>query len=46
MYEILEKREIAAKNVLYKIHAPHIARKVQPGQFVVVRAFENGERIP
>jgi len=46
MYEILEKKEIAAKNVLYKIHAPHIARKVQPGQFVVVRAFENGERIP
>jgi len=46
MYEILEKREIAAKNILYKIHAPHIARKVQPGQFVVVRAFENGERIP
>ncbi|WP_175059300.1 sulfide/dihydroorotate dehydrogenase-like FAD/NAD-binding protein [Thermococcus sp. 2319x1] len=46
MYEILEKREIAAKNVLYKIHAPHIAKKVKPGQFVVVRAFENGERIP
>lgn len=46
MYEILEKKEIAAKNVLYKIHAPHIAKKVQPGQFVVVRAFENGERIP
>ncbi|HIH73176.1 MAG TPA: sulfide/dihydroorotate dehydrogenase-like FAD/NAD-binding protein [Thermococcaceae archaeon] len=46
VYEILEKREIAANNVLYKIHAPHIARKVQPGQFVVVRAFENGERIP
>ncbi|NJE26786.1 sulfide/dihydroorotate dehydrogenase-like FAD/NAD-binding protein [Thermococcus sp. MV5] len=46
MYEILEKKEIAAKNVMYKIHAPHIAKKVQPGQFVVVRAFENGERIP
>lgn len=46
MYEILEKKEIAAKNVMYKIHAPHIAKKVQPGQFVVVRAFENGERVP
>ncbi|AEH24517.1 sulfide/dihydroorotate dehydrogenase-like FAD/NAD-binding protein [Pyrococcus yayanosii] len=46
MYKILEKREIAMRNTWYKIHAPHVAKKVQAGQFVIVRAFENGERIP
>ncbi|WP_456396169.1 sulfide/dihydroorotate dehydrogenase-like FAD/NAD-binding protein [Thermococcus sp.] len=46
MYKILEKREIAMRNTWFKIHAPHVARKVQPGQFVIVRAFKNGERIP
>ncbi|AIF68486.1 ferredoxin--NADP reductase [Palaeococcus pacificus DY20341] len=46
MYKILEKKEIAMRNIWYKVHAPHIAKKVKPGQFVIVRAFENGERIP
>ena len=46
MYKILEKREIAMRNTWFKIHAPHVAKKVQPGQFVIVRAFKNGERIP
>ncbi len=46
MYKILEKKEIAMRNVWYKIQAPHVAGKVKPGQFVIVRAFSNGERIP
>lgn len=46
MYKILEKKEVAMRNVWYKVHAPHVARKVQPGQFIIVRAFKNGERIP
>ncbi len=46
MYKILEKKEIAMRNTWFKVHAPHVARKVQPGQFVIVRAFKNGERIP
>jgi len=46
MYKILEKKELAMNEIMYKIHAPHIAKKVQPGQFVIMRAFENGERIP
>ncbi|MFA4641457.1 sulfide/dihydroorotate dehydrogenase-like FAD/NAD-binding protein [Pyrococcus kukulkanii] len=46
MYKILEKREIAMRNTWYKIYAPHVAKKVQPGQFVIVRSFQNGERIP
>ncbi|WP_297499289.1 sulfide/dihydroorotate dehydrogenase-like FAD/NAD-binding protein [Thermococcus sp.] len=45
-YRILDKKELAMKEMWYKIHAPHVARKVQPGQFVIVRAFPNGERIP
>lgn len=45
-YKILDKKELAMNEVWYKIHAPHVAKKVQPGQFVVVRAFPNGERIP
>jgi ferredoxin--NADP+ reductase len=45
-YKILDKKELAMNEVWYKIHAPHVARKVQPGQFVIVRAFPNGERIP
>ncbi|ASJ14795.1 sulfide/dihydroorotate dehydrogenase-like FAD/NAD-binding protein [Thermococcus radiotolerans] len=46
MYKILEKKEIAMRNTWYKVHAPHVAKKVKPGQFVIVRAFKNGERIP
>ncbi len=46
-YKILDKKELAMNEVMYKIHAPpHVAKKVQPGQFVIVRAFPNGERIP
>jgi len=45
-YRILDKKELAMNEVWYKIHAPHVAKKVQPGQFVIVRAFPNGERIP
>ncbi|MDV3104746.1 sulfide/dihydroorotate dehydrogenase-like FAD/NAD-binding protein [Thermococcus waiotapuensis] len=45
-YRILEKKELAMNEVWYKVHAPHVAKKVQPGQFVIVRAFPNGERIP
>ncbi|WP_010478617.1 sulfide/dihydroorotate dehydrogenase-like FAD/NAD-binding protein [Thermococcus zilligii] len=45
-YRIIEKKELAMNEVWYKVHAPHVAKKVQPGQFVIVRAFPNGERIP
>jgi ferredoxin--NADP+ reductase len=31
---------------LYTVLAPHVAQKVQPGQFVIVRLHERGERIP
>lgn len=46
MYKILAKRIIAPQTVLIKIHAPEIAKVACPGQFVIVRADEVGERIP
>ena len=46
MFEILEKRELAPNIKLIKISAPHIAEKIQPGQFVILMADEKGERIP
>lgn len=46
MFRILEKRELAPEIWLMKIEAPRVARSAKPGQFVIVRASENGERIP
>ena len=47
MYKILEKKEMAQNTVCrLKVEAPRIARKAKPGQFVVLRANETGERIP
>jgi len=31
---------------LFRIEAPAVAKKVQPGEFVVIRIDEKGERIP
>jgi ferredoxin--NADP+ reductase len=46
MYRIL-KREILVPNTVYlKVEAPEIARKAKPGQFVILRVDEVGERFP
>lgn len=46
MFEIKMKRKLN-KNVTYmEIYAPYIAKKAQPGQFIIFRIDENGERIP
>ena len=46
MYEIL-KREVLVPNTVYlKVEAPEIARKAKPGQFVILRIDEVGERFP
>ena len=44
--QIIRKEELAPNIKLFEIDQPLIARKVQPGQFVVVRHNEKGERIP
>lgn len=46
MYPILEKRRLAEGIYLMKVLAPRVARAALPGQFVIVRASECGERIP
>ncbi len=46
MFEILQKEIITPGLVLLRIKAPEVAKKVKPGQFVIVRADEVGERIP
>lgn len=47
MAKILEKRLIRKPDVFYyKIAAPLISRKARPGQFVIIRLHEKGERIP
>ena len=46
MYKILEKDVLANNVVKMVIDAPFIARKVRPGQFVVLRTSETGERFP
>ncbi len=47
MAKILEKRLIRKPDVFYfKIAAPLISKKALPGQFVIIRLHETGERIP
>jgi ferredoxin--NADP+ reductase len=46
MYKIIRKRELASKIKLFEVAAPDIAAKTNPGQFVIVKTCENGERVP
>ena len=46
MYKILQKQDLVPNIHLFKIEAPVVAKKAQPGQFVVIRIDEKGERIP
>ncbi len=46
MYRILEKRSLNPTVTLMRIEAPAVAKKAEPGQFIILRTDENGERIP
>ena len=46
MYEILLKQDLVPNIHLLKIAAPNVAKKALPGQFVIIRINERGERIP
>lgn len=46
MYKILEARELAANIYLMVVEAKRIAKRCEPGQFIIVRTDEGGERIP
>ncbi len=46
MYKIVEKRELTTNIYLMKVEAKWVAKACEPGQFVIVRMDEEGERIP
>ena len=46
MYKIVKKQILNPCVTRMDIYAPEIAKKAKPGQFIILRAFENGERIP
>ena len=46
MAKILEKRSLTAVTKLFRVDAPLVAAAAKPGQFVMVRVREGGERIP
>jgi len=46
MYHIVTKQELAPKVKLFEISAKEIAEKTKPGQFVILRLGERGERVP
>lgn len=46
MYKILKKKVLNPTVTLMEIDAPMVARKAEPGQFIILRTDEGGERIP
>ena len=46
MYKILKAKELAANIYLMEVEAARVAKSCEPGQFVIVRMDEEGERIP
>ena len=46
MYKIVEKKDLAPNIFSMDILAPRVAKSAQPGQFVIVIADEEGERVP
>jgi ferredoxin--NADP+ reductase len=46
MPKILDRRRLVPNLHLIEVHAPEVARKCQPGQFVIIMPDERGERVP
>lgn len=46
MYRIVRKDELNPTVTMMQIEAPLVARKAKPGQFIILRVTEDGERIP
>lgn len=46
MYKIVTKKELNPTVTQMEIEAPLVANKAKPGQFIILRVDENGERIP
>ncbi len=46
MYKVIRKKVLNAQVKLLEIEAPYVARKAEPGQFIILRTHEDGERVP
>ena len=46
MFKIIKKECLSPGVYRYDVEAPRIAKKTQPGQFIILRVDEVGERIP
>ena len=46
MYRIVNKKQLNPTVTMMDIEAPLVAKKAEPGQFIILRVDENGERIP
>lgn len=49
MYRIIEKQllsDVGSNVYMMKVEAPRVAKKAMPGQFIILRVMEGGERIP
>lgn len=46
MFRILKKESLNSTVTLMEIEAPYVAKKAEPGQFIILRTDDEGERIP
>ncbi len=46
MYKITDKRYLTENIYLMDIEAPRVAKSAKPGQFIIIKNDEKGERIP
>jgi ferredoxin/flavodoxin---NADP+ reductase len=46
MFKVVRKEVLNSAVKLLEIEAPHVARKAEPGQFIIFRINEDGERVP
>lgn len=46
MFKVLHKKKLAENTFMLQIEAREIAKKAKPGQFIILRIDEKGERIP
>ncbi|HDM90869.1 MAG TPA: sulfide/dihydroorotate dehydrogenase-like FAD/NAD-binding protein, partial [candidate division WOR-3 bacterium] len=45
-YKIVKKRVLGPDSKMFVVEAPYVARNAKPGQFIILRVNEKGERIP
>ena len=46
MFKVLDKKRLNPQVTYMKLAAPHVAGNAMPGQFIVIKVDETGERIP